>query len=176
MLANRETGGKAAAARRKQFASLIAALLVLALMIGGILLFNRFTAGNSPTESPTFGGSQQPQHSGSTKKATAKPSVQQRKNPSRLPTVKASELPVEAQQTLALIARGGPYPYDRDGADFGNFEGVLPKQRSGYYQEYTVRTPAESDRGARRIIVGAQGEKYYTNDHYGTFRFIEEGQ
>lgn len=97
-------------------------------------------------------------------------------NPSKLQTIKASQLPKEGQQTLTLINQGGPYPYDRDGVNFGNFEGVLPKQRSGYYKEYTVKTPGESDRGARRIIVGAQGEKYYTDDHYVSFRFILEGQ
>src|SRR5688572_19145161 len=43
-------------------------------------------------------------------------------NPSGLPEVNASELPAEARQTLALIARGGPYPYSRDAATFGNLE------------------------------------------------------
>jgi ribonuclease T1 len=38
-----------------------------------------------------------------------------------------------------------------------------------------VPTPGESDRGARRIVAGDSGEKYYTDDHYETFRFIAEG-
>ncbi|HET9348816.1 MAG TPA: ribonuclease domain-containing protein [Arthrobacter sp.] len=97
-------------------------------------------------------------------------------NPSGLPEVKASELPAEARQTLALIARGGPYPYSRDAATFGNFERILPRKSSGYYKEYTVRTPGESDRGARRIVAGQAGEKYYTPDHYNSFRFIIEGK
>ena len=97
-------------------------------------------------------------------------------NPSGLPEVKASELPAEARQTLALIARGGPYPYTRDAATFGNFERILPRKSSGYYKEYTVRTPGESDRGARRIVAGQSGEKYYTPDHYNSFRFIIEGK
>lgn len=97
-------------------------------------------------------------------------------NPSGLPEVKASELPAEARQTLALIAQGGPYPYTRDDVTFGNFERVLPRKTSGYYKEYTVRTPGESDRGARRIVAGEAGEKYYTADHYSSFRFIIEGQ
>ena len=97
-------------------------------------------------------------------------------NPSGLPAVKASELPAEARQTLALIARGGPYPYTRDGATFGNFERILPRTSSGYYKEYTVRTPGESDRGARRIVAGQAGEKYYTPDHYNSFTFIIEGK
>lgn len=97
-------------------------------------------------------------------------------NPSGLPEVKASELPAEARQTLALIARGGPYPFSRDDVTFGNFERILPRKSSGYYREYTVRTPGESDRGARRIVAGKAGEKYYTADHYNSFRFIIEGK
>jgi ribonuclease T1 len=95
-------------------------------------------------------------------------------NPSGLPAVNASQLPKEARQTLALIAKGGPYPYDRDGVNFGNFEGLLPKKGSGFYKEYTVPTPGESDRGARRIIVGKDAAKYYTADHYESFKFIVE--
>src|SRR5688572_12291560 len=56
----------------------------------------------------------------------------------------------------------------------GNFERILPRRDRGYYREYTVPTPGESDRGARRIVAGDGGEKYYTDDHYETFRFIAE--
>ena len=170
MPTNSKTTVRTAAARRKQLAGLIAALIVLALIIGGTLLYNRLTAGNSS------GAEQSQSQSASAKKSPAKPTSQPASNPSKLPTLKASALPKEAQQTLALIAKGGPYPYDRDGINFGNFEGVLPKQRGGYYKEYTVKTPGESDRGARRIIVGGKGEKYYTDDHYESFSFILEGQ
>ncbi|MEC5180785.1 ribonuclease domain-containing protein [Arthrobacter sp. CG_A4] len=97
-------------------------------------------------------------------------------NPSRLTEVKASELPAEARETLALIATGGPYPYSRDDVSFGNFEGILPRKSPGYYKKYTVRTPGESDRGARRIVAGKTGEKYYTADHYNSFIFIIEGK
>ncbi|MGT2463387.1 ribonuclease domain-containing protein [Sinomonas atrocyanea] len=99
-----------------------------------------------------------------------------RANPSRLAEVKASQLPREARDTLALIARGGPYPYSRDGVVYSNFEKILPARPSGYYHEYTVPTPGSSDRGARRIVEGQQGDSYYTDDHYASFRFIREGQ
>lgn len=99
-----------------------------------------------------------------------------RANPSRLAEVKASQLPREARDTLALIARGGPYPYSRDGVVYSNFEKILPARPSGYYHEYTVPTPGSSDRGARRIVAGQQGDSYYTDDHYASFRFILEGQ
>ena len=93
-------------------------------------------------------------------------------DPATLPTVAATELPPEAQQTLALIDAGGPFPYDRDGVVFENREGLLPHEDTGYYHEYTVPTPGESDRGARRIITGASGELYWTQDHYRSFERI----
>ncbi|MER7534160.1 ribonuclease domain-containing protein [Streptomyces sp. NPDC097704] len=91
---------------------------------------------------------------------------------SGLPTVRASRLPPEARETLALIARGGPFPYAKDGTVFSNFERVLPRRERGYYHEYTVKTPGGRDRGARRIVTGRGGETYYTDDHYETFREV----
>jgi ribonuclease T1 len=88
--------------------------------------------------------------------------------------IKASALPVEARETLALIPKGGPFPYQKDGSVFGNREGLLPRRDRGYYREYTVRTPGASDRGARRIVAGRNGEFYYTEDHYRTFRRVLE--
>ena len=92
----------------------------------------------------------------------------------RIATISIAELPREAVATLRLIEKKGPFPYAKDGAVFGNREGRLPKQRRGYYREYTVKTPGERTRGARRIVGGAGGERYYTADHYETFRRIVE--
>ncbi|MEU6296895.1 ribonuclease domain-containing protein [Streptomyces erythrochromogenes] len=86
--------------------------------------------------------------------------------------VRADALPREARDVLALIDRGGPYPYRQDGTVFGNFEKVLPRQKRGYYHEFTVRTPGSRDRGARRIVTGEGGEFYYTDDHYQTFKAV----
>jgi ribonuclease T1 len=88
--------------------------------------------------------------------------------------VDAAQLPKEARETLALIKKGGPYPYAKDGTVFGNREGRLPKQKRGYYREFTVKTPGERTRGARRIVAGPPGEYWYTDDHYATFRRIRE--
>ena len=88
--------------------------------------------------------------------------------------IRMSELPPEARETLELIRKGGPFPYAKDGAVFGNREGALPREKRGYYREYTVKTPHVRNRGARRIIWGAGGEYYYTGDHYNTFRRIRE--
>lgn len=88
--------------------------------------------------------------------------------------VAVAQLPKEARDTLALIRKGGPYPYAKDGVVFGNREARLPKQKRGYYREFTVRTPGERTRGARRIVAGRGGEYWYTEDHYATFRRIRE--
>ena len=87
-------------------------------------------------------------------------------------TIDVSELPREARQTIALIKKGGPYPYKKDGAVFGNFEKRLPLHERGYYKEFTVPTPASRDRGARRIIAGRSGELYYTDNHYQSFKQV----
>src|SRR5437868_9825545 len=86
--------------------------------------------------------------------------------------IDAKSLPPEARQTIALIKSGGPFPYSRDGVVFNNRQGQLPKKARGYYHEYTVRTPGARERGARRIISGREGEAYYTDDHYRTFRAV----
>lgn len=88
--------------------------------------------------------------------------------------VAVAALPREAQQTLQTIKRGGPFAYERDGVVFGNFERLLPQRNRGYYREYTVPTPGVKSRGARRIVGGAVGEYYYTDDHYRTFKRIRE--
>ncbi|MET4136163.1 ribonuclease domain-containing protein [Pseudarthrobacter sp. PvP090] len=143
--------------------ALLLGLAVLAFVLAGVPL-----TGTAPSDAGTASAVQT---NAAPSEATPAPA-----KPSGLPEVKASELPAEARQALALIARGGPYPYSRDGATFGNFERILPRKPSGYYKEYTVRTPDESDRGARRIVAGQAGEKYYTPDHYNSFRFIIEGK
>jgi ribonuclease T1 len=91
-----------------------------------------------------------------------------------LDTLTLADLPPEAVATLRLIDQGGPFPYRRDGVVFGNYERLLPGRQRGYYHEYTVPTPGAHDRGARRIITGRSGERYYSDDHYRTFRRIRE--
>jgi ribonuclease T1 len=90
--------------------------------------------------------------------------------------VTVEDLPAQARQTLALIRRGGPFPYRKDGTIFGNRERRLPPKPRGYYTEYTVPTPSSPDRGARRIIAGGDparsDEMYYSEDHYASFRKI----
>jgi len=91
-----------------------------------------------------------------------------------LPVIAVAELPAEARDTLRVIRQGGPFPHDRDGAVFKNYERELPRQARGYYREYTVKTPGARDRGARRIVCGPLPECYYTADHYQSFKRIRE--
>jgi ribonuclease T1 len=92
--------------------------------------------------------------------------------------ISSIELPAEAQQTLVLIRKGGPFPYEKDGVVFGNREKQLPRQPRGYYTEYTVETPGTKNRGARRLVVGGEPqtskEIYYTDDHYQSFKRVKQ--
>ncbi|WP_354640234.1 ribonuclease domain-containing protein [Kitasatospora camelliae] len=94
-------------------------------------------------------------------------------NSAALADVCRTRLPPQALDTLGLIVRGGPYPYRSDGVVFENRENRLPRQRSGYYHEFTVVTPGSADRGARRIVMGTAGEQYWTADHYDSFQEID---
>jgi ribonuclease T1 len=98
-------------------------------------------------------------------------------NPSQIDTIALTQLPPQARDMMTLIYQGGPFRYDKDGTVFGNRERILPAKNRGYYREYTVRTPSERSRGARRIICGgvkpaAPDTCYYTDDHYASFRRI----
>ncbi|MBB4985716.1 MULTISPECIES: ribonuclease domain-containing protein [Streptomyces] len=130
-------------------------LRVLLALVLAVLLAGCSSAGGTGTATPT-----------------RTPAAAAATGTSGLPTVRASRLPPEARETLALIARGGPFPYAKDGTVFSNFERVLPRRERGYYHEYTVKTPGGRDRGARRIVTGRGGETYYTDDHYETFREV----
>ena len=90
-------------------------------------------------------------------------------------TPTSATVPPEVADTVDLIQQGGPFPYSRDGAVFMNRERLLPQHERGYWREYTVPTPGESDRGARRLVVGRGGETFYTDDHYASFRRVDRG-
>ncbi len=97
-----------------------------------------------------------------------------RSDPGAIAVMAYAELPPEGRRTVALIQRGGPYPHHRDDVVFGNRERALPAREHGYYREYTVATPGVTHRGARRIVAGRNGELYYTDDHYRSFRRIRQ--
>jgi ribonuclease T1 len=101
------------------------------------------------------------------------PMLRTTQSASAIPEIAVADLPREARETLERIEHGGPFPHARDGVAFGNFEQRLPRQARGYYREYTVPMPRVNHRGARRIVTGDAGERYYTDDHYQSFKRIK---
>lgn len=75
---------------------------------------------------------------------------------------------------LDRIKSGGSFPHGNGGTIFLNRAGDLPHKQTGYYIEYVHPTPGISGPGPQRIIVGKDGEMYYTADHYKTFIFIKD--
>ncbi|MGW3045182.1 ribonuclease [Kitasatospora sp. NPDC001159] len=155
----------------------VVAVLILAVLAGaGYLLAGK-------------GGSSHPKAAASAATTAAKPSAPKPSPPSgggtpapggswvpadpALADVCRTKLPSQAQDTLALIAKNGPYPYNRDGIVFENRESRLPKKADGYYHEFTVVTPGSNDRGTRRVVTGGSGEQYWSPDHYATFQEID---
>lgn len=92
------------------------------------------------------------------------------------------KLPPQADDVVDRILTDQDHIYSsHDGKHFGNYEGVLPKERGSYYREYTVDTPGLDHRGARRIVVGGGTEDdpdvwYYTDDHYESFCEIPDAE
>lgn len=89
-------------------------------------------------------------------------------------------LPREVVDTVKRIHAGGPFSFPHsDGAVFTNREGHLPKQRRGYYHEYTVITPRARDRSMRRIVTGGTpladpSQYFYTGNHYDSFCLVTD--
>jgi filamentous hemagglutinin len=77
---------------------------------------------------------------------------------------------VDLTPTLVRIERGERHPHRNDGGTFRNLEGRLPRKSTGYYKEYVHPTPGLDGPGPQRVVLGAEGELYYTHDHYRTFK------
>jgi ribonuclease T1 len=146
--------------RRRITAALIG---LLVLVLGGWLVKDAVGGGSPASPTPSSSASAPP------KGSAAVPGTD-----SGLPVKALSTLPPQAGDTWKLIEKGGPYPYPRnDDVVFENREKRLPGKKSGYYHEYTVKTPGSADRGARRLITGQAHELYYTGDHYGSFVVVD---
>ncbi|RSD10580.1 ribonuclease domain-containing protein [Amycolatopsis eburnea] len=151
--------------RRRITAALIG---LLVLVLGGWLVKDAVGGGST---SPSTSSSST---AGSSSSAPAKGSAAVPGADSGLPLKALSTLPSQAADTWQLIEKGGPFPYPRnDGVVFENREKRLPGKKSGYYHEYTVKTPGSPDRGARRLITGQAHELYYTGDHYSSFVVVD---
>jgi guanyl-specific ribonuclease Sa len=81
---------------------------------------------------------------------------------------------VDVSPTLERIKRGDRLSFSHDGIVFQNRERRLPQKPAGYYHEFVHPTPRISGPGPQRIIVGREGETYYTPDHYRTFKRLDE--
>lgn len=141
------------------------------LPLGALLVAAVLGGCDEPVSGPQTGG--EPVATQTRAPAPARPA---RDPVSGLPWVEVADLSPEGRRTLGLIASDGPFPYRKDGSVFGNRERLLPRQPQGTYREYTVPTPGEDDRGARRIVCADRepptAECYYTADHYSSFRRI----
>ena len=76
---------------------------------------------------------------------------------------------VDLRPTLQRIERGQSDPHRGDGGVFENRERQLPRRASGYYRKYVIRTPGIRHAGPQRLIVGRDGDLWYTPDHYQSF-------
>ncbi len=61
---------------------------------------------------------------------------------------------------------------------FGNYEGLLPKEKGRTYTECDINTLGEDSRGAERIVFSNDGLIFYTDDHYESFVLLydEDGK
>lgn len=80
---------------------------------------------------------------------------------------------VDLKPTLDRIERGEANNHRNDGSSFQNREGRLPRKPAGYYKEYVHPTKGEYGPGPQRIILGKEGEVWYTPDHYKSFKKIK---
>jgi ribonuclease T1 len=153
-------------AMRKHFASLsLIALRAMLILSGAVLVLATWSCGH---------GSETSSQNVASSPVTTSDVLPAGKGLEAANKIRSTDLPPEARQTIQLVKKGGLFPYAKDGSVFSNREGLLAAKPSGYYREYTVKTPGERDRGARRIIVGKDGEYYYTDDHYRSFKRIQE--
>ncbi len=79
---------------------------------------------------------------------------------------------VDLAPTLQRIERGEWLQFSHDGIVFENRERRLPTGPRGYYHEFVQPTPGDDGPGAQRVVIGRQGDVYYTPDHYRTFRKV----
>ncbi|MBN9644252.1 ribonuclease domain-containing protein [Corynebacterium mendelii] len=113
-----------------------------------------------------------------TQESTAAVSSPTAAPPQGIAPCRDGSLPPQVDQVLRAIDAGGPFNHpDKDGSRFGNYENHLPRRPRDYYREYTVDTPGERSRGARRIVTGGDRQTrpevyYYTFDHYDSFCLI----
>jgi ribonuclease T1 len=83
---------------------------------------------------------------------------------------------IDVGPTLERIHRAERLEFSHDDTTFQNRERRLPQRPAGYYREYVHPTPGVSGPGPQRIVVGREGEIYYTPDHYRTFQRLDKNE
>ena len=81
----------------------------------------------------------------------------------------AAAVPQKAYTVADYVAKNGKAPQGYVGGTvFQNREGLLPQGVA--YKEYDVNPKVSGqNRGAERIVLGNDGSRYYTGDHYASF-------
>ncbi len=169
---------------RRTFAAVLVLVVLVAVVIGTLRNDDEGDSGAtpdtapsievSPGETPTESESPDDRGAGPAFPTAVAPSRPESDAASGLPVVTLAELPPEAAETVALIEAGGPFPYADDGETFLNSAGLLPQREQGYYRVYTVDSPGSVEPTSRRIVTGTDGELYWTDDLYTSFRRIQE--
>ncbi|MEK4137489.1 RHS repeat-associated core domain-containing protein [Kurthia sp. FSL E2-0154] len=79
-------------------------------------------------------------------------------------------VPKEAKSILRYVQKNGHTKNGyKGGKTFKNDDGILPKNTT--YKEYDIFKKVKGkNRGKERIVIGANGKAYYTNNHYKSFR------
>ncbi len=82
---------------------------------------------------------------------------------------------IDLSATMARIERGESHSHRNDGSVFRNrppsrgAAPLLPLKPEGYYREYVHPTPGIGGPGPQRVVLGENGEVFYTPDHYLSF-------
>jgi ribonuclease T1 len=79
---------------------------------------------------------------------------------------------IDLKPTPDRIERGKRLRFSHDGIVFENREKRLPARPAGYYREFIHPTSGEDGPGGQRVVVGREGDVYYSPDHYRTFRRV----
>ncbi len=88
-----------------------------------------------------------------------------------LKTISKSSLAQSVQVSLENLNKSGwvrNWQYAANGKVYENSTSILPIKTLGYYKEYDIYQPTSAaTRGLERFVKGADGEIYYTNNHFG---------
>lgn len=84
-------------------------------------------------------------------------------------TGKTFEGTVDRESTLGRIEKREVFLHRDDDSIFSNRSGALPERPPGYYREFVHPTPGVDGPGPQRVVIGEQGEIYYSPDHYHSF-------